>query len=58
MSESNNSNCLVCGLPYKIHDTCPKCGYSFCDEMIHGDHRLCGQPLPKKPKQEESDGPK
>ena len=36
-----DDNCKVCGKPFSEHKTCPKCGYTDCDKMIHGDHYLC-----------------
>lgn len=28
---------------------CPKCGYSWWDCRLHGDHHLCGEPEPPQP---------
>lgn len=28
------------------YDQCPKCGYTYHDAKLHGDHHLCGEPLP------------
>jgi hypothetical protein len=43
-------SCSVCGLPYEAHPRCKKCGYTYCDCLLQGDHRLCGEPDPAKPK--------
>lgn len=33
--------CGFCGKPFSEHPRCPRCGYTPCDEQIHGDHHLC-----------------
>ena len=33
--------CKFCGRKESLHTRCRHCGYSECDELIHGDHRLC-----------------
>ena len=37
----NNEICEFCGEPYNNHTFCEDCGYTECDKIIHGDHRIC-----------------
>lgn len=43
--------CKICGIPFKDHKTCPGCGYTYCDCIVHCDHNLCSYPTPEKPKE-------
>lgn len=42
LHEITEEDAIAEGIEYH----CPKCGYTHVDAMIHGDHRLCGSPMP------------
>ncbi len=48
--EPDTTPCKYCGRPDCVHERCQKCGYTSSDASFHGDHNLCGEPEPAKPK--------